>query len=366
MGLFDDLLGGAKATNPVATTTNPTPATPPATSPIITQDGAPVGTASTSGIPMPAVDPMLVMNEQATSTPPSLDSILSISAGNVTPEMPSYTAQKELNTQQNTPSASPIIETSAPQAQADETVVMQAPEAPSPMLDLSAMTPASATTETPAIVIESETTEPALEVSSTIEMTTPVAESAPVIAEVEAPAVENIESFSLFGDIAAEETAEEVPAISQETEKEPKESGDALFGGLDLTETENTNTETMTLEVPDTTGDFIVAGIAQLEKMEQSLAERKQKFLDEAADYRAKKEEFADLEKEAIKNSKSMDEEQARIDAMKAYFKKQQDGANINDSVNTALAGASVKNAVDTTMEKKTNTRKRNAEKVAA
>ena len=118
----------------------------------------------------------------------------------------------------------------------------------------------------------------------------------------------------------------------------------------------SSETETLTTEIPENTDSFLNAGLLQLEKMEKALADRKQKFLDQAEEYRSEKEKFAKLEAEAIESSRSMDDEQSRIDTMKKYFKKQQEGANINDSVGTALTGIGVKNAVGKTMNRKTRT----------
>lgn len=365
MGLFDDLLGGgAKKAEP----TPVTPATPvqDATPIIISDDSAPM--ASNSGIPMPAVDPVAVMNEQTTSTPPSLDDILSMAPMN--PNMPSYTAQKAMESK-NPVSESPIVVTETPTI--IETTPTQAMTEISPIItetpvvtensiqEVSFATMTPAVENTAPIVsempLQTENTMPVVGVATQENITTPtsdifaISETAPVQNEIlnlsETPSASENSLFS-----AMETTTPVVENISENPVN--IETSENIFAGVAESVTP------VAEATPETTSDFLMAGLLQLEKMEKSLAERKNSFLAQAEEYRAEKEKFAALEEKAIADAHSMDDEQARIDAMKAYFKKQQDGASLNDSVNTALAGVAVQNAVDTTIEKKT-TRKKTA-----
>lgn len=368
MGLFDDLLGGSKKAE-----TTPTPVT------------------QTETIP-----------QGTTVTPAAIDELLNISAGNVTPEMPSYTAQKAAQ-----PEVSPVIisETPAVIETASPVIISETP-AVAPII-----------TETPVATspVISEVT-PTLEANSPIiteiapaqEMTSPIITETPVVAEnpvvtplVSETPVEATPIISetptnltdLFGGNATDSLfGAEIPATTEIVSEDKMETPaittelpeTSLFGveiptatkaetpsilGFDAqseTPAENnifaevaneTKTET---SMPENTEGFIVAGLLQLEKMEKSLAERKQKFLDQADEYRSEKEKFAKLEEEAIENSRSMDDEQKKIDTMKKYFNKQLEGPNINDSVDTALTGIAVQNAVGKTIEKKT-TRKKTA-----
>lgn len=363
MGLFDDLLGGgAKKAEP----TPVTPATPiqDATPIIISDDSAPM--ASNSGIPMPAVDPVAVMNEQTTSTPPSLDDILSMAPMN--PNMPSYTAQKAMESQ-NPVSESSIVVTETPTIiEATPTMTEISPIiTETPVVTENSIQEVSFATMTPAVEntapivsempLQTENAMPVVGVATQENITTPtsdifaISETAPVQNEIlnlsETPsASEN----SLF--LAMETTTPVVENISENPVN--TETSENIFAGV------AESVAPVAEATPETTSDFLMAGLLQLEKMEKSLAERKNSFLAQAEEYRAEKEKFAALEEKAIADAHSMDDEQARIDAMKAYFKKQQDGASLNDSVNTALAGVAVQNAVGTTIEKKT-TRKKTA-----
>lgn len=363
MGLFDDLLGGgAKKAEP----TPVTPATPiqDATPIIISDDSAPM--ASNSGIPMPAVDPVAVMNEQTTSTPPSLDDILSMAPMN--PNMPSYTAQKAMESQ-NPVSESSIVVTETPTIiEATPTMTEISPIiTETPVVTENSIQEVSFATMTPAVEntapivsempLQTENAMPVVGVATQENITTPtsdifaISETAPVQNEIlnlsETPSASENSLFSTM------ET--ETPVVENISENPVNiETSENIFAGVAESVTP------VAEATPETTSDFLMAGLLQLEKMEKSLAERKNSFLAQAEEYRAEKEKFAALEEKAIADAHSMDDEQARIDAMKAYFKKQQDGASLNDSVNTALAGVAVQNAVGTTIEKKT-TRKKTA-----
>lgn len=342
------------------------------------------------------------MPQGTTVTPAAIDELLNISAGNVTPEMPSYTAQKAAQ-----PEASPVIisetpaitETTSPviisETPAVAPIITETPVATSPII--SEVTP---TLEANSPIITEVA--PAQEKTSPIIMGTPVVTENPVVtplvsetpAEVTPIMTETpTNPTDLFGGNATDSlSGAEIPAttevISEEKTETPAITAElpetSLFGAEIPTETKaetpsilgfdaqteapaennifseaanETKTET---SMPENTEGFIVAGLVQLEKMEKSLAERKQKFLDQADEYRSEKEKFAKLEEEAIKNSRSMDDEQKKIDTMKKYFNKQLEGPNINDSVDTALTGIAVQNAVGKTIEKKT-TRKKTA-----
>ena len=143
------------------------------------------------------------------------------------------------------------------------------------------------------------------------------------------------------------------------TETEEQFSAD-LFGNI--SENSESVSEIKTEEVlPSSTLDFLTAGLTQLDAMEKMLLDRKEKFLAQAEKYRLEKEKFAELEAQAIKDSTTMDDEQARIATMRNYFqaqqKKQKDGSEITESVNTALTGMSVKNAVGKAMKPRTRSK---------
>lgn len=328
MGLFDDLLGGgSKNTAP--------------------QDTTPIMT-----------DPMAGMPQGTTSTPPAIDELLNISAGNVTADMPSYTAQKAAESQNIVTEAAPAIEITATES---PIIISDATGVATPVVEA-----APATAEAPnSLVIDTPAISPVVE--------NPVTET-PVISLLdETPMTEN----SVTEVVAPEVATPEISLISEENHETAEkaaesglfslvdqdlESAQALATETSVENTENSSifasseTETLTTEIPENTDSFLTAGLLQLEKMEKALADRKQKFLDQAEEYRSEKEKFAKLETEALENSRSMDDEQDRIDTMKKYFKKQQEGANINDSVGTALTGIGVKNAVGKTINRKTRT----------
>ena len=326
MGLFDDLLGGgSKNTAP--------------------QDTTPIMT-----------DPMAGMPQGTTSTPPAIDELLNISAGNVTADMPSYTVQKAAESQNIVTEAAPAIEITATES---PIIISDATEV-APVVETTPVTtdaPSSLIAETP--VVAPSTSENLVTETPVISLLdeTPMTETS--VTEVVAPevATPEISLISEENHETAEKAAESglFSLVGQDLE-----SAQALATETSVENTENSSifasseTETLTTEIPENTDSFLNAGLLQLEKMEKALADRKQKFLDQAD--RSEKEKFAKLEAEALENSRSMDDEQDRIDTMKKYFKKQQEGANINDSVGTALTGIGVKNAVGKTINRKTRT----------
>ena len=329
MGLFDDLLGGGSKN-----------ATPQDTTPIMT-------------------DPMEGMSQETTSTPPAIDELLNISAGNVTADMPSYTEQKAAESQNIVTEVAPAIEVTAAES---PIIISDATEVVTPVVESTSVTsdaPSSLIAETPVVapsISENLVTE--TPVISLLDET-PMTETS--VTEVVAPevATPEISLISEENHETAEKAAESglFSLVGQDLE-----SAQALATETSVENTENSSifasseTETLTTEIPENTDSFLNAGLLQLEKMEKALADRKQKFLDQAEEYRSEKEKFAKLEAEALENSRSMDDEQDRIDTMKKYFKKQQEGANINDSVGTALTGIGVKNAVGKTINRKTRT----------
>lgn len=326
MGLFDDLLGGGSKN-----------ATPQDTTPIMT-------------------DPMAGMSQGTTSTPPAIDELLNISAGNVTADMPSYTEQKAAESQNMVTEVVPAIEITAEEspiiisdATGVATPVVESTsvttDAPSSLItEMPVVAPSiseNLVTETPVISLLDET--PMTETSVT-EVVTPeaVTPETSLISEENHETAEKAAESGLFS--LVDQDLESAQALATETSVENTENS-SIFA--------SSETETLTTEIPENTDSFLTAGLLQLEKMEKALADRKQKFLDQAEEYRSEKEKFAKLEAEALENSRSMDDEQDRIDTMKKYFKKQQEGANINDSVGTALTGIGVKNAVGKTMNRK-------------
>lgn len=346
MGLFDDLLGGGQKTT--STVTTPTLDTEVAT---------------------PSVDPMLVMEEQTTSTPAPVDDILNMSAGNVTPEMPSYTERKAAERASTDTSAILISETPT---LLGETALMESavPAAETP--SMAEMTPvmlaSEAVTLMPDISLQTEavSTVSEAEVAPVLEVTSPVVKEEAAVSTPEFTA--DMNELTLFTESSAanaEISTREMPVV-EASEEETSASDGLLSFGADLhAETSVARTET---HVPADTASFLVEGLAQLEAMEVSLAEKKQAFLNQAEQYRQEKERFAELEETALADSRSVDDEQSRIKAMKSYFqnqqKKQSEGSELTESVSTALTGMSVQNAVGNTIEKKP--RKTPAKKQAA
>lgn len=393
MGLFDDLLGTTK----------------PQTETIVSE--APV--------PAPNIDPMAVMEEKVTSTPPEVDAFLNMSAGAVTADMPSYTDRKAhgetvaTTTITEDVSFAPAIETT-PELDLNsttESVSTVTPEiAETPVLDLFASAEVSvptaeiipeATVETPVIEAVSEaplissdslslTSEniletPVLETEITENIVTTTEESTPVVAEnnsildfsitetevkteenplVEAVSTESetqakIVSDDIFG--FATETTEnnETPVEAKSEEKIEEKTEENIFAIATESPLVEAKTETMETNI-SSTSDFITASLVQLDKMEQSLADRKAQFLSQAEQYRLEKEKFAELEAKALEDSTSMDAEQSRITTMRNYFQKQlKQESEITDSVNTALAGIATQKAVGNAMKKSPRTTKK-------
>lgn len=323
MGLFDDLLGGGSKS-----TQNTTPVTPEATDVIVTSSGQ-------------------------TVTPASIDEMLNISAGNITAEMPSYTAQKA---EQNT---SPII-AETPMAPASlfggsssvdvvpvpvELNISASSEGVSPVI-------VSETTENPVTFSTENTTpifvhdtEPSI-ISETIIAETPVLTEnmVNILSEsvVETPAVVN----GVENSVADIFVQNEPPVVSVQEEKTENPTFDAFnfMSSEEITVenasaseiSENMLSDTIITEkTVSSTADFIATSLAQLAAMKLTLNARKQTYLDQASEYRAKKEEFAQLEAKALSDSTAMDDEYARIETMEKYFQKQKD-APVVEAENTA------------------------------
>lgn len=380
MGLFDDLLGTTKTQETVV-----------------------------SAPPMPNVDPMAVMEEKTTSTPPEVDAFLNMSAGAVTADMPSYTDRKAhgeaivTTTITEEISPTPTIDltpelnlNSTPVVETTTTITSEVTE--TPVLDLfgSAEISVPATEiipEAPVVEAISETpvaTEDSFSLTTENIFDSTVLEAPVVSSEVTENATPvEVENNSIF-DFSANETEVKAPespiveAISTETETQSEVVSNDIFGfSAENNSTENivsaqfeTEVESKTEEnifaisteneakVPETpeftlasTSDFITASLVQLDKMEQSLADRKAQFLSQAEQYRLEKEKFAELEAKALEDSTSMDAEQSRITTMRNYFQKQlKQESEITDSVNTALAGIATQKAVGNAMKKSPRT----------
>lgn len=381
MGLFDDLLGTTKTQETVV-----------------------------SAPPMPNVDPMAVMEEKATSTPPEVDVFLNMSAGAVTADMPSYTDRKAngetvttttINEEISlTPSVDVTPElnlTSAPIIETTSTIVPEVTE--TPVLDLFASAEISVPTaeiapETPVVEVVSEATVATQDSFSLVSenIFDSTASEAPVVSsEVTENATQvEVENNSIFDFSVTENEAktEENPlveAVSIEAETQSEIVSDDIFGFATETAENNetpaeakseekieekteenifaisTENEAKVPESPEftlsSTSDFIAASLVQLDKMEQSLADRKAEFLSQAEQYRLEKEKFAELEAKALEDSISMDAEQSRITTMRNYFQKQlKQESEITDSVNTALTGIATQKAVGNAMKKSPRT----------
>lgn len=318
MGLFDDLLGGGSKS-----TQNTTPVTPEATDVIVTSSGQ-------------------------TVTPASIDEMLNISAGNITAEMPSYTAQKA---EQNT---SPII-AETPMAPASlfgesssvdtvpasvELNISASSEGISPVIVSEATeNPVTFATENTAPIFV-QNTEPSI-ISETPVVTENVVN---ILSEstIETPAVVN----GVENSVADIFVQNEAPVASVQEEKAENPTFDALnfMSSEEITAenasaseiSENMLSDTITTEkTVSSTEDFITTSLAQLAAMKLTLNARKQTYLDQASEYRAKKEEFAQLEAKALSDSTAMDDEYARIETMEKYFQKQKD-APVVETENTA------------------------------
>lgn len=349
MGLFDDLLG-----------TSSKQTTPPTSTPIVNPE-----LIMTEN--QPSIDPMQVMNAQTTSTPPNLDEILGISAGDITPEMPSYTARKNAGEEVKITSVestenSPIIISETPQeipTIVETPIISEAPMAKMEEITIT-NTPTTTPPETnaPIISIQEETPIISEAQKDTAEvLNTTVATPLLMEEKAETPSLFTL-SETFTENITNPTSLEEKTTQTGISENISTETNASLFGNMEQnTETTISDASTTSLS---STADFITMSLTELDKMEKSLLAKKQSFEAEAEKYRQEKEKFAELEAEAIKNSHSMDAEQTRIETLRKYFQKQQNGASIDDSVSTALTGISVQNAVGNTMKTKTSRSRKN------
>lgn len=313
-----------------------------------------------------------------------------MSAGNINPNIPSYTAQKATET----PSAV-ITDTSsfiapAPQNVASAPVApvspIATPDAPSSLFG--DVTPAPTmpidstidTTSNPVVLSEAPVS-PITTISETIatpavstqeSLTTPTTTIITNSAQVMAPTTpeQNIPLVSEVPETHTEsifdltDETEETPAITQDSkvysEEKPEEKTEESLPTLS-----SENIFGATTSSVESTVDFIEMSLTRLAAMKKTLSDRKQSFLDKAEEYRAEKEKFAKLEEQAMNDSHSMDDEKDRIETMERYFEKQKKGASVTDSVNTGLTGIAVKNAVDNTMEKKPTRKTTHAKQTA-
>ena len=201
MGLFDDLLGGSK-----------TPATPQATT--ADASGSDVIVNADTQEATESIHPSLANNVQA-PTPAAIDDLLNASAGNMTADMPSYTAQKALESENDsTPIATDAIvsDVSVAETQTSDSIASAEPEmAPmisfDPIVEPANETPVAQTSEN----IVSETMTPAENsLLSLVE-----SEDAPMITETVAQtqeevaigATDNNDTSSLFGGIMSEDSS---------------------------------------------------------------------------------------------------------------------------------------------------------------
>lgn len=323
-------------------------------------------------------------NSVINSTNPSHEMLnfLNSPAGNGVPGVPSYTEQKLSGLE--VPIATPTLD-----------------ETPNPLdfsfSGLSNNTPIATPTETTPVIASTPEIAPMTEVLAT---------DTPIVAEPQiAPMVplteENIQTETLPQSVttqnaetplfAAEATvlSDSVPVQNTEapiqesplfeTEAANSNANSSLFDGIVDTQSDaskennadifaNTQTETplgentsgsifeakadtQTTNLTASTAEFLEESLRKLDAMEKILLDKKQSYLDQAAEYKTQKEKFATLEKEAKENSHSMDDEQARIDTMRNYFKNQQkkqaEGSEVTESVNTTLTAVGVQNSVD-------------------
>ena len=96
-------------------------------------------------------DPMAGMSQGTTSTPPVIDELLNISAGNVTADMPSYTAQKAAESQNMVTEVVPAIEITAEES---PIIISDATEVVTPVVESTSVTsdaPSSLIAETPVV-----------------------------------------------------------------------------------------------------------------------------------------------------------------------------------------------------------------------
>ena len=96
-------------------------------------------------------DPMAGMSQGTTSTPPAIDELLNISAGNVTADMPSYTQQKAAESQNMVTEVAPAIEVTAAES---PIIISDATEVVTPVVESTSVTsdaPSSLIVETPVV-----------------------------------------------------------------------------------------------------------------------------------------------------------------------------------------------------------------------
>lgn len=341
-----------------------------------------------------------------TPNPDAMMDFLNSPAGNVTPEMPSYTERKatgeNISAEITTPDAvnilgetpsvmsatnlvsmenpvtTPVSENFNASALTNNPVATMSTLESTPVTSMAEMSPATASIPETSVQAEEIQTPSApsslfADLPSIENGVSPVISEAPVAEmsqnsqdEASAPVTNLVESMAspLFS--GAEKEAK-TPLV--EEAKADENTFDIL--GQSATETPSTKTETAISDkmdtpplfeaqqksglTPDTTAEFLSTALAQLDEMEKTLQTRKQKFLDEAAEYKVQKEVFATREKEAREKSHSMDDEQSRIDTMRNYFKNQQkkqtEGSDVTESVNTTLTAVGVKNSVDKAIE---------------
>lgn len=383
MWLFDGIFGDNKPTTPAQQT--------------------PVATVNTqNSVVAPAVDPAPMMD------------FLNASSAAVTPNMPSYTEQKangqpvnasttdastilmdapapvmpiqtEASALINDPILSPVPEVASMQPALSQTqdtsnpldsLLVPSSTASTPVMTESRANPVVTSSES----LISENNSPVVMTESPVianESVNPIFAETPVQSK-DASEISGISesksepAFDLFGTIEADENPKnEEPAFDIFAEKsnientEEKQQGETIFGDIsNYSSVQNTD------ETSENTASFLVKALAELDEMEASLNAKKQKYLDEAAEYKIQKEKFAELEKAARNNSHSMDDEKSRIDTMRNYFKNQQkkqvEGSDVTESVNTTLTAVGVKNSVDKAIDgvkkpRKTTTRTKQA-----
>lgn len=364
MGLFDGIIWG----NSQSSTTNP-PADD-SSSVIISE------TETLKGLELP-------LDTNHTNTPSQVDAFLNMAAGDITPEMPSYTERKAMGETVSTSSlnlsedASSILitETEAQNAEANTTI--NTPESAQSDLLIEDTTPPLFSDEPTDIASIGKIESEKVDESPTLDAFSMSDEALNLEEKKES---ENHDSMNNSLEIFSTEKMgheedqmgnkeegtwftfmqeEEVEEANQEI-KETK-ADEAMWFVFDTQASSQDEVVNNNTSLPTSTLDFLAAGLLQLEQMEKSLEERKQAFLGQAQEYKLEKEKFAELEKNALEDATSMDDEHNRILAMRKYFetqqKKQKEGSDITESVNTALTGIGVQNAVGNAMKRKTRTK---------
>lgn len=342
MGLFDDLLWGNKQNNSSTTGTE-------------------------TSMPTPNVDPALVMNEQTTSTPPAVDAFLNMSAWDVTADMPSYTDRKASG---ETLETSTINTDTAISSDMNNTV--EQPE--SPVIDFASLDPIASTTDTPTENVTSDSTiaeeqNVSLDSPAQLELVDdkPSDNIVSLVEENHTDKINNeastmddvTDSNDIFGFQTDEK--EEVNNSAEDLESQNLETQDLEGQNQNIFAFESKN-ESNEIESDSSfsTADFIASSLARLDLMEEKLTQQKESFLSKADEYKKEKEKFAQLEEQAIKDSKSMDDEQAKINSMRNYLKKQQkQESEITDSVNTALTWIATQKAVGNAIKTRTRSNKK-------